>query len=570
MKKIPSLTFKAFFGHLVLFGVLFGAYFLSINKFVEIFVRHKVKKEITQWIPDITTAGNISAMIELTRIKAESYSSMQIISHQDQVLFDSTWRQNHRQQRPVWEKSRSMLTSARVPFEYADAIFEIVVFFDHKAVPLSINDIRIIYIGGGAFFSLLFFVLSLMMLTFFSRPINVLFKAVNDYHNGKIKTLPEVDATGRHEAAVFARALNDLNQEITDLKEKLTNEKQRASCVIESLSEGVIIVDCELNVTYANMKGAKLLGTPKLQLVGKDFREIKTKRPSEALPKCQELAKAAVQNHALLTDSFTVGEENKVHLDIIAVPIGNLQGVALIIQDNSTHHKILTMGKEFIANASHELRTPITIIKGFAEMLHDLPEISESMLEDITDKIVRNCHRMSALVKNLLVLADLDNLPQACLEERDLLVILENCQHQLHTLHPEVQITIDSPKDAFIVNVDSALIDLAIMNLLENAVKYSSAPANITLKISEADDDYIAYISDKGMGIPEQDLDHIFDRFYTVSKSHSRKLGGAGLGLSIVRNIIEKHEGSLDVQSSFGKGTTFIITLPKARAVALL
>ena len=571
MKKVLSLTYKAFLGHLLLFGFLFGAYFLSINKFVEMYVRHKVKKEIATWIPDITTAGNVSAMIELAKVKAMPHPiKLQIKDFDNQVLFDSAWEQNHRNHNRTQNRFQPRPSRTSVTFDYDQEQFEIVAFFNHKMVPISLGDVRLIYIGVGAFFSLMFFILSMTMLTLFSRPINVLFKAVNDYHKGKIKTLPEMDASGTNEAAAFAGALNQLNKEAEDLKTKLYAERQRASCIIDSLSEGVITVDSDLNVTYANLKGAKLLGTPKAQLVGRDFRTIDPKRPTHALPKCQELAKAAVHNHALLTDSIIMGDENKIHLDIVAVPIGVKEGVALLLQDNSTHHKILTMGKEFIANASHELRTPITIIKGFAEMLHDLPEISESMLEDITDKIVRNCHRMSALVKNLLVLADLDNLPKACLEERDLIVVLENCQHQLQAIHPDVEVVFQPPKETFSVNVDSALFDLALMNLLENAVKYSPAPAKIQLRVSEIEDDYVICITDQGIGIPERDIDHIFDRFYTVSKSHSRKLGGAGLGLSIVRNIIEKHEGALDVNSAFGEGTTFTITLPKAKVESLV
>ncbi len=571
MKKVLSLTYKAFLGHLLLFSFLCGAYFLSINKFVEMYVRHKVKKEINTWVSDITTAGNVSALIELARVKATPHPmDLQVKDCDGEVLFDTLSLQNHRRQNTPQGTTRSNLSRASVIFEYDHQPFEIVAFYNHKNIPISIGDIRMIYIGGGSFFSLMFCILSLTMLTLFSRPINVLFRAVNDYHKGKIKALPEMDASGTSEAAVFAGALNQLGKEVEELKSKLYLERQRASCIIDSLNEGVITVDSDLNVTYANLKGAKLLGTPKSQLVGRDFRTIDPKRPSHALPKCQELAKAAVHNHALLTDSLIVGDENKIHLDIVAIPIGVKEGVALLLQDNSTHHKILTMGKEFIANASHELRTPITIIKGFAEMLHDLPEISESMLEDITDKIVRNCYRMSALVKNLLVLADLDNLPKTCLEERDLIVVLENCHHQLQAIHPDVELIFEPPLQNYAVNVDSALLDLAIMNLLENAVKYSPAPAKISLRVSEIEEDYVVCISDQGIGIPERDLDHIFDRFYTVSKSHSRKLGGAGLGLSIVRNIIEKHEGALDVNSSFGEGTTFTITLPKAKNEAIV
>ena len=568
MKKVRSLTFKTFLGHLILFSLLCGCYFLMINKSVKVFVTYKFKKEIEHWIKDITKARNVASMVALAEVKAtpDRYL-MQVIDQDHQLLFDSSWTQKHKKASPTWGTPLSKLEHIRLPFRYQDQTYAIKVIFDHRTIPLSIIDIRKIYIFVGAFFSLIFIILSLTMMVFVSKPFNRLFRAVNDYYQGKITTLPEVDQNGTSEATVFAGALNHLTKEVEDLKAQLKIEQQRASAIIDSLSEGVITVDHDLQITYANLKGAKLLGAPKIQIVGQQLSNVKPKRNTQVLLKCQELARAAVQNHALLTDSIVIGEENKVHLDILVVPIGVQKGVAIILQDNSTHHKILTLGKEFIANASHELRTPITIIKGFAEMLHDLPEISESMLEDITDKIMRNCHRMSALVKNLLVLADLDNLPQTCLEERDVSIILEDCRHQLQVIHPEVDIHLKVKQEPLLVNVDPSLIELGLMNLLENAVKYSPSPAKIEIQAFEKDDDILIEVTDSGIGIPEKDLQHIFDRFYTVDKAHSRKLGGAGLGLSIVRSIIEKLEGSLDVNSAFGTGTTFVVTLPKAKSL---
>ncbi|MCG8672614.1 MAG: cell wall metabolism sensor histidine kinase WalK [Pseudomonadales bacterium] len=137
-------------------------------------------------------------------------------------------------------------------------------------------------------------------------------------------------------------------------------------------------------------------------------------------------------------------------------------------------------------------------------------------------------------------------------------------------LHPDITITIDAPSEALILSVDGPLIELAIMNLFENAVKYSSTTAKISVKIREDQDNTIIDISDQGIGIGKKELDHIFDRFYTVNKAQARKMGGAGLGLSIVRNIVEKHGGELSAQSTIGTGTTFTLTLPHAEITALV
>ncbi|MCG8672615.1 MAG: hypothetical protein MI867_24650, partial [Pseudomonadales bacterium] len=247
---------------------------------------------------------------------------------------------------------------------------------------------------------------------------------VNAYAMGGESQLPKLKVEGNCEAAVFAKTLNQLSDDIHSLQVTLSEERQKKSAIVEALGEGVITVNPEMQIADINVRGSKLIKIPKIELIGKTLETLC--RENAILKKCHELAKTAMHNHALITDSMILDDETQSVLDLVAVPLGVNKGLAIILQDGLSNNRVVSLGKEFIANASHELRTPITIIKGFAEMLHDLPEISETMLEDITDKIVRNCHRMSVLVKNLLVLADLDNLPKASLKEHDLLVILEN------------------------------------------------------------------------------------------------------------------------------------------------
>lgn len=172
---------------------------------------------------------------------------------------------------------------------------------------------------------------------------------------------------------------------------------------------------------------------------------------------------------------------------------------------------------------------------------------------------------MDTLVKNLLTLADLENIPQSRFQPCDLVSLADNCLHLLQTLSPETSIKIEKSKDAIMVDADPDLLELAMMNLLENGVKYSKPPAHLTIHLEEKKQDVTIAIEDQGIGIPTEDVPHIFDRFYTVNKAHSRRLGGAGLGLSIVKTIIEKHEGTITVVSQPNHGTTFTITLPKSR-----
>lgn len=305
------------------------------------------------------------------------------------------------------------------------------------------------------------------------------------------------------------------------------------------------------------------MGQSKRHLIGNLFPQKGDPARDELFEKGFKLLSACQEYNTVVTDAVSIGNEEKQFLDLIAAPKPMRSGAILVIQDKSSHRKTVEMGRDFVANASHELRTPITVIRGFAETLQDLPDLSPDMLADITDKIVRSCQRMDTLVKNLLLLADIENVPQGRFQECDVLSLIENCGDMLRCVYPTAVVEVKG--DKVFARADPDLLELAISNLLDNAAKYSKQPAHITAWAQEKGDEVEISIQDRGIGIPEKDLDHIFERFYTVNKAHSRKLGGAGLGLSIVKTIIEKHDGVISVTSEFGVGTTFTLILPKWR-----
>jgi two-component system phosphate regulon sensor histidine kinase PhoR len=145
----------------------------------------------------------------------------------------------------------------------------------------------------------------------------------------------------------------------------------------------------------------------------------------------------------------------------------------------------------------------------------------------------------------------------------DLEALLQECKRVVLSIYPQALIEIEKPSGSITAEVDPGLLELAVLNLLGNAVKYSSSPARVTISMNQNPDEVQISIRDQGMGISPEDLEHIFDRFYTVNKAHSRKLGGAGIGLSLVKTIVEKHEGIIQVTSTLGKGSTFTVCLPR-------
>ncbi len=419
----------------------------------------------------------------------------------------------------------------------------------------------------GAFLSLIFLGVYVWLIFYrINYPIRQILKAIQPYQSGQIDHISPIELSDaideRDDFYKLAETLNSLSQRLIKHIQQLVDERNEKEAILESLGEGVIAIDSSMHITYANFAGCRMLGISRKQLIGKTFSELVIKSKMGLIEKSRKLIETCQQMSMSLTDSIFLEEGKKIYLDLIAAPKQNHTGAILVLQDKSSHYKVLEMGKDFVANASHELRTPITIIRGFAETLYDMPELPREMVSDITEKIVRNCQRMDNLVKNLLTLADLENLPESRFQECDLIPLVENSKLVVNAIYEDAQIVLEKNRDNINVDADPDILELAIINLLDNAAKYSKSPAYITVKIEGLGEEARISISDRGIGIPPEDLEHIFERFYTVNKAHSRRLGGAGLGLSIVKTIVEKHHGTISVSSIINQGTTFFITLP--------
>jgi len=335
---------------------------------------------------------------------------------------------------------------------------------------------------------------------------------------------------------------------------KCVRKSQESKGILDALQEGVILLDDRGKILQSNIKAAQNCGGDP---VGRFLSYY------EFFKKHQNLWKDYLSADWGQPLPFCVSLEEGKGLDVTIKPLRRTKKFVLIMQDRSAQSQRDLLGKNFVANASHELRTPITIIKGFAETIRDIPKVSDAMFKNFLQTIMRNCQRMENLVKNLLILEDLDCLSEMRLQECDLVALVESCSHTLLTLHPNVHIETLHDKEVVTIFANPDLLELALMNLFENAVKYSQDPVSITVTTKAFSKQACVTVIDKGVGIAKKDLNYIFDRFYAVNKAYARKLGGAGLGLSIVKTIVEKHRGSIYVTSRLGEGTTFCLTFAK-------
>lgn len=432
--------------------------------------------------------------------------------------------------------------------------------FPYRYVEELMHDFKLGFIGFAIIVLLLFTLMTMLIMHHFSSPIQQLISQIIPYQEGRTTDLPEIRLKTRGRSDDFGRlaaTLNSLSAKIQNHINTLTRERNEKEAILESLIEGVIGVDEKMRISYANTMALKLLGRSKEEILGHHFSTTYQTKCQELLINCQSEGK-------VMTDVMQVKREGqKLFLHIVAAP-KKLDGAILVLQDQSSHYKMLEMRREFVANASHELKTPITVIRGFAETLQDNLQLPEQILQEVTGKIVNSCQKMTDLIRNLLALSDVENMPASRLEECDLLEIAHTCTANLlqtrHQAHVQI---VPETAGPFILTGDRHLLELALNNLLDNAAKYSHAPAQITIALAQADDAVSVCVSDRGIGIPPENMERIFERFYRVDKVHSRKVGGSGLGLSIVETIIDKHFGRIAVQSTVGVGTTFSLVFPR-------
>jgi two-component system phosphate regulon sensor histidine kinase PhoR len=443
-------------------------------------------------------------------------------------------------------------------FDFHGKPYVLRIAFPNRYIVELVNDFEMGFLILGAFILLLFSLITWILMNRLTQPIQTILSAVTPYEEGELSTLPSIQlhkGGTSEDITKLAATLNSLSLKIQKQISTLTQERNEKEVLLESLVEGVIAIDHQMTITYVNTTASQFLNLPRGTLIGQSFRMT-------GQDKCYHLLEACQQEQKPLTDTLELSKDGSpLFLDVMAAPKNDNTGALLLMQDKSAHYKILQMRKDFIANASHELKTPITIIRGFAETLHDNPALPTPMLMDVTNKIVKNCTRMEFLIRDLLALADIENLPESRLTTFNILQLAQKCCDTVRAMFPDADIAILEPTEIHI-QADPDLIEMALLNLIQNAAKYSNPPAHIRVSLTQEDGWIKIEIADKGIGIPPEDLSRVFERFYRVDKAHSRKVGGSGLGLSIVQTVIQKHQGKISVASTLGQGTTFTILLP--------
>lgn len=375
----------------------------------------------------------------------------------------------------------------------------------------------------------------------------------------------EVMVKSEDEIGRLAEMFNLLREKLDLTLSEMSNEKSKLETILKYMADGLLAVDLSGAIIHINPAATQML-----DLLPEDIEEFDY---DQIMARCgkhltmEALLEGTKSGGAQETFDFK-GNVFAMRYDRFKDENGQDKGVIIIIQDITERQKLENMQTDFVANVSHELKTPLTTIKSYTETLLDGamedPEITANFLGIVDTE----ADRMNRLVKDLLQLSRLDHQRERwSMKETNLIAILNTAipKVALTARQKEQHLNVLFDEEAVIpVNVDRDRIEQVVLNILSNAIKYTNEGGRIDIDVLEGGGHVKVIVSDNGIGISEADIPRVFERFYRVDKARSRAMGGTGLGLPISKQIVEEHHGTLTIESQEGKGTNVTMTLPLA------
>ncbi|WP_298830542.1 two-component system histidine kinase PnpS [uncultured Planococcus sp.] len=362
----------------------------------------------------------------------------------------------------------------------------------------------------------------------------------------------------------LSRTINVLARNLQEITAMRGMEQERLKTLIENMGSALIMIDKQGAVSLVNKPFLDEFGLSTENTLGKFYKEIHV--PSELEDFIENVF--MMETHSRAQIEFLSGLKLK-NLNVYGAPvIGEHErwlGIVIVFHDITELKRLEQIRKDFVANVSHELRTPVTSIKGFSETLLDGAYQDTETLLSFLEIVHSESNRLEMLINDLL---DLSNVEQSGFEVNaqptDMKAAINRAVEMIQPKLDEKSIRLNLEVKPVTVLGDANRLIQVVMNLLINAVTYSSNHTEITIRLFIKDEQAVIQVEDQGIGIESSEIGRLFERFYRVDRARSRNSGGTGLGLSIVKHLIEAHHGKVEVDSQVGVGTTFTIYLPLA------
>ena len=406
-----------------------------------------------------------------------------------------------------------------------------------------------------------------------TRPLFLIGKAAKKISKGDMMDPIPISQksffSGTEEISSITVALNDMAKELDKKIATITKEKNEQKNILNyiniiqySMSEGLIAIDLENKISTINKAASSYLDIDRKKDIGKQYdKKIKNKA-------IKKIIKSILKKQRPITKEIRIGQMKKMFFTVNGKVLKDQKlkpvGCLIVMTDVTRLKQLEAMRRVFVANVSHELKTPITSIGGYIETAQK--DISLKTKNEFLEKAIKQNNRLNSIIDDLLRLSRIEAIEDEdtfTLSTQKLLPIIEGSVEDIRENIKKygIKVVIECSKDIY-AKIDSQLMREALINLLENAIKYGVDNSTVILSVKRKSNKILIDIENKGEVIPEKERDRIFNRFYRVDKSRSKKTGGTGLGLAIVKHISIVHNGTIEVHKSDGNTTVFRLTLP--------
>jgi len=423
------------------------------------------------------------------------------------------------------------------------------------AVESLVHRVTVSIIAATAIAALLGILAAWVIARITTRPIRKLTIASRKIASGELEQKITIEA--RDEVGELAHAFNEMSSKLKEMVETISGDRARLATILDNMADGVIMTDIEGNISMANNAAGKLFEIKNTDMANRHLIEVvRDHEIDEVLKLCLKTAETQSAQY----ESGT----SKRYLRVIAIPIAHdeLSDSLLLFQDLTELRNLQTTRRELIGNISHEFRTPLAGIKAMVETLRDGAVDDKKVARDFLTRMDDEVERLTQIVAELTEFSRIETgKAELSLEPVNLNLLIEEVIIQLNHQVERQQLSVDKKfaADLRSVQADKERVRQVVVNLIHNAIKFTSPGGKITVATQTHGGSVTVDISDTGIGIAKNDLPHIFERFYKVDRARSG--GGTGMGLAIAKHVVEAHGGKIRVQSEEGKGSTFSFSL---------
>jgi len=422
---------------------------------------------------------------------------------------------------------------------------------------------RRIILATLALTSIIMAAISMRLTASIAEPITLMNEMARKMAAGDLSQ--RVPVSGKDEVAELAASLNLMAERLSDNIGQLAEQKDRMGTILRTMADGIVVTDRKGEILLLNPASERMFGVKAQDVVGKEIEALTN------IPNVPAMVRTTLETGRIISEELGSQLPAERIVQVYSSPVhderGSISGAVLVLHDVTESRRLVEMRKDFVANVSHELRTPVASIRAIVGALQAGAMQDPQTLERFVNSLDSETERLSLLLTDLLNISELESgkrRPRRSMVNLREIVgqAVSNLAESANRSRIGIAVTVPPALRAY---VDRRQIYQVVVNLVDNAIKYTPEGGSVEISGEETESSVILRVKDTGVGIAPAHIDRIFERFYRVDKARSRQLGGTGLGLSIVRDIVEAHGGTVTVESTEGVGSTFTVTLPKMK-----